>query len=782
MALKHSLLATASAVFFLTSAAHAQETTTERESAIDKVLGTVTVTATKKANVENVQDVPVAVTAFNSDTLDALNVRDLGSLSYSTPNVSLTDAGTSRGVANFSIRGLGINSTIPSIDPTVGVFVDGVYLGTNSGVVLDLFDLDSVEILRGPQGILFGRNTTGGAVLINTGNPTDEFHWKARATVETPIDDNRGGPNSTVQATVSGPLIEGKLNGKLGVYYNSDAGYFENLYNGDNQGEAQTSIVRGALEWMPTDNITVLGKVERFETRGDGPVGQNRGLFDRESFDFSINEPGLQDSEATFATLRTDIDVDFGNGRITNIIGYRDTSGVTVGDIDATPLTLFHSGSDSSQEQFSEELRYAGTFGKADVTVGGFYFNQEVRYTEIRNLPSTRPATFPASLPWMFYGGGAQDHNVYGLFGQVDYAVTDRLTAIFGLRYGYEEKDADITYIQPRPECSVVDGTCPTTGVNPYTGAPNGFSNKDDWSNWSPKIGFQYELDDTSQMYAHYTNGVRSGGYNFRITDPALFLSVFPDPNRKASTKEESVDSYEVGFKHQSDDGRAQFNAAVFYNKMSDIQRELNLPSPSAGVSQVILNTADAEILGVEAEGRYALTDNFLVTANVGIIDADYTSVDYDISSDGLVNGEDLRLDLPRVPEATYGIGAIYDLDLRDKGSLVARANFQHRDKSAYTDNNWGWTNAVDMLDANLTWNTPYEGLSVALFGKNLLDEVSAGNDTQLPFGGNVSVFVPGSTNRATGSNTPYAYNPAAGTFSPLIPGRRIGFEITMKR
>jgi iron complex outermembrane receptor protein len=774
MALKQSLLVTASAVFFLTSAAYAQETTTERESAIDKVLGTVTVTATKKANVENVQDVPVAVTAFNSDTLDALNVRDLGSLSYSTPNVSLTDAGTSRGVANFSIRGLGINSTIPSIDPTVGTFVDGVYLGTNGGVVLDLFDLDSVEILRGPQGILFGRNTTGGAVLINTGNPTSDFQWKARATVETPIDDDRGGPNSTVQATVSGPIVEGKLNGKLGVYYNSDAGYFKNLYNGDNQGEAQTSIVRGALEWLPTDDITFLGKVERFETRGDGPVGQNRGLFDRDTFDFSINNPGLQDSEATFATLRTDIDVSFGNGRITNIIGYRDTSGVTSGDIDATPLTLFHSGSETTTEQFSEELRYAGTFGKADVTIGGFYFNQDIAYTEIRSLPSVTAATF--------YGGGRQDQNVYGLFGQVDYAFTDKLTGIFGMRYGYEEKDVDITYIRPRPECSMVDNTCLQTGTNPFVpGEPNGFSNKDDWSNWSPKIGLQYQLDDTSQLYAHYTNGVRSGGYNFRITDAALFLSINPDPDNASSFDEETVDSYEVGFKHQTEDGRGQFNAAVFFNKMSDMQRELNLPSPSAGVSQVILNTADAEILGLEAEGRYALTDNLLITANVGIIDADYTSVDYDISSDGLVNGRDLRLDLPRVPEATYGIGAIYDFDLREKGSLVARANFQHRDKSAYTDNNWGWTNAVDMLDANLTWNTPYEGLSVAIFGKNLLDEVSAGNDTQLPFGGNVSALVPGSSNLATGANTPYAYYPAVGTFSPLIPGRRIGFEITMK-
>lgn len=774
MALKHSLLATASAVFFLTSAAYAQETTTERESAIDKVLGTVTVTATKKANVENVQDVPVAVTAFNSDTLDALNVRDLGSLSYSTPNVNLTDVGTSRGVANFSIRGLGINSSIPSIDPTVGVFVDGVYLGTNSGVVLDLFDLDSVEILRGPQGILFGRNTTGGAVLINTGNPTDEFRWKARASVETPIDDGRGGPNSTLQATVSGPLIEGKLNGKLGVYYNSDAGYFENLYNGDNQGEAQTSIVRGALEWMPTDDITVLGKVERFDTRGDGPVAQNRGLFDRDSFDFSINNPGLQDSEATFATLRTDIDVDFGNGRITNIIGYRDVNGETSGDIDSTPLTLFHSGSESSQEQFSEELRYAGTFGKAEVTVGGFYFTQEVRYTEIRSLPTLSAATF--------YGGGGQDHNVYGLFGQVDYAVTDRLTAIFGLRYGYEEKDADITYIRPRPACSVVDATCPTTGTNPFVpGEPNGFSNKDDWSNWSPKIGFKYELDDTSQVYAHYTNGVRSGGYNFRITDPALFLSIFPNPNLDAATDEENVDSYEIGFKHQTEDGRGQFNAAVFFNDISDMQRELNLPSPSSGVSQVILNTADAEILGFEAEGRYAVLDNLLLTANVGVIDADYTDVWYDISSDGLINGRDLALDLPRVPETTYGFGFIYDHDLGDKGTLVARANFQHRDKNAFTDNNWGWMNAADMVDANLTWNTPYEGLSVALFGKNLLDEVTAGNDTQLPFGGNVSALVPGSSNLSTGVNTPYAYYPGAGTLSPLIPGRRIGFEITMK-
>jgi len=131
--------------------AQAQETA-ERETAVDRVLQKVTVSATKKKDVENVQDVPISVTAFNSDTLDALNVTTIEDLSYSSPNVSLDDVGTARGTANFAIRGLGVNSSIPSIDPAVGVFIDGVYLGVNNGVVVDLFDVDSIEVLRGPQG------------------------------------------------------------------------------------------------------------------------------------------------------------------------------------------------------------------------------------------------------------------------------------------------------------------------------------------------------------------------------------------------------------------------------------------------------------------------------------------------------------------------------------------------------------------------------------------------------------------------------------------------------
>lgn len=742
----------------------------DEQNAIARVLNTVTVTATKKTDVEDVQSVPVSVTAFNADTLDALKVRDLQSLSFSTPNVTLDDIGTARGTANFQIRGLGVSSSIPSIDPTVGVFIDGVYMGVNNGIVFDLFDLDSVEILRGPQGLLFGRNTTGGALVVNTGNPTDTFEYKLRAAVEGPVDDDRGGVNSYLQGVVSGPLVEGKLNGKIGAYFNNDDGYFKNLATGNNHGAAETTIVRGALEFFATENLTFLGKLEANTSEGDGPSAQNRGIYDRNSFDFAINNEGFYENDVLQGSLRTDLDVDFGNGTITNIFGYRSYEAETSADIDATPLTLFHSGTEFDQEQFSNELRYNGVFGQADVTTGVYYFEQDILYTENRTIPSD-----PRGV---YYGGGDQNHTVFGLFGQVDYEINDKLTLIGGLRYSAEEKTVGITYVQPRAMCSVVNGTCPTTGVNPITGDNNGFDDSQDWSNWTPKVGFQYFATDATLVYGNYTKGFRSGGYNFRITAPAAFEALFPEGDSRAFDEEE-VDSFEIGVKYETEDGRGQLNVAAFYTDIQNMQREVNAAGPTSGVVQTILNTADAEIAGLEVEGRYAVTDNLLFTANIGLTDAEYTDALFDISGDGAIDGGDLALALPRVPEVTFGFGVLYDADLGNLGNLVTRVNYSNRDEVAFTDSNFGWINAAEMVDADLTWNTPVNGMSVSLYGRNMLDEVQAGGDTQLPFGGNVAFAAPGGTNLANGVNAPFDPNPAAGTFSPLKKGRVIGLELT---
>ncbi|MEM8615899.1 MAG: TonB-dependent receptor, partial [Pseudomonadota bacterium] len=561
-------------------------------------------------------------------------------------------------------------------------------------------------------------------------------------------------------------------NGKFGVYFNDDDGYFKNLANGENHGAAETIIVRGGLEFFATENLTFLAKLEASETDADGPSAQNRGIYDRDSFDFAIDNEGLIENEVLQGSLRTDWDIPLGNGTITNILGYRSYEAITDGDIDATPLFLFHSETEFDQEQISNELRYNGQFGPADVTTGLYYFEQDILYTENRAIPSDPRGEY--------FGGGDQNHTVFGLFGQVDFAVTDALTLIGGLRYSAEEKTVGITYVQPRPFCSVLSGTCPTEGTNPITGDNNGFTDSNDWSNWTPKLGFQYFFTDTAQVYGNYTRGFRSGGYNFRITAPAAFEAIAASTGSFAFDEEE-VDSFEIGAKVESEDGRAQLNAALFYTDIKNMQREVNEAS-DAGVAQTILNTADAEIAGLELEGRYAVTNNLLLTANVGLIEAEYQDAFFDISSDGVVDANDLTLALPRVPEMTFGFGALYDLDLGNGTSLVTRVNYQNRDEVAYTDSNFGWINEAEMVDADLTWNTPVEGLSLSLYGRNLLDQVQAGGDTQLPFGGNVAALAPGGENRADGVNEPFSPNPAAGTFSPLKKGRVVGLELTFTR
>ncbi|AUX68679.1 TonB-dependent receptor [Porphyrobacter sp. HT-58-2] len=743
-----------------------------RASALDDI-NEILVTGTKKKDAENVQDIPLAVTAFNAGTLEAFKIRDISGLSFQAPTVSLDQVGTSRGTANFTVRGLGINSSIPSIDPTVGVFVDGVYLGINGGVVFDLFDLDSVEILRGPQGVLFGRNVTGGAVVINTGNPTEDFRGKFRAAVDGPVDGGRGGANYTVSGVVSGPIIEDVLLFKVGAYYNKDEGYFRNLAAetipnlSENHGKAETKILRGALE-ARLGGLTLLGKLDYFESDGDGPSAQNRAFFDRNSFDIAIDNPGGYSNEIWTGSLTATVDI--GRGTLTNVFGWRKYDATTDGDIDATPEFLFHSTTETAQEQFSNELRYAISFDKLDLTVGGFYFNQDLAYTEVRQLPRATPLTF--------FGGGRQDHEVLGLFANAQWEFIDSLSLIAGIRWNQETKDAAVTFVRPRLQaCSVVQGTCPTTGNNPIpfpTGIePNGFEDRIRFRNLSPKLGLQYEFAD-SQLYGHWSRGFRSGGYNFRITNVGIFNRAVAETGL-LGFDEEQVDNFEIGGKFQTADASFTLNVAGYVTKVGNMQREVNLAGVGEGVVQNILNTADATIKGVEAEARMRVSPSLAFTANIGIIDAGYDEVLFDISGDGQINDADLALSLPRVPPITVGAGLIHDWDL-GSSNILTRVNYQYRDRAAYTDDNFGWLNDLSNLEANITWNTPIRGLSLSIYGRNLLDQVQEGGDTQVPFGSGAPTTGPRGPN-STGVQRPFQAQPGLGTFSPLMRGRNVGIE-----
>lgn len=702
------------------------------------LLEEIIVTATKKAGGVNIKDAPLAMTAFGEAQLEALHAQDIQSLSYLSPNVQLETIGTAKGVANFSIRGLGINSSIPSIDPTVGVFVDGVYLGIIAGVVFDTFDLESVEVLRGPQGILFGRNVTGGAVLVNTKDPSDEMEMSGKFSLET-------GLNYTVSGSVSGPLnSDGTIKAKIAAYYNKDEGYFTNEFDGSEYGKSETKLVRGAVSFSPSDGFETSIKYEYGQQDGDGPASKNNGLYDRDNFEFYVDGPSVTDNQWQSLTWTTTLDVDFGDGTITNIAGWRDFESTGSSDIDSSPLIFgplwaFHANFGTDQDQISNELRYNGTFNKIDVTAGIYYFSQDIDYIEQRLI-----------LGGMLNitGGGIQDQTTWGAFTQFDYHLNDTVTLNVGGRYSSEKKAVTIATLLPTgpATCDIATGGCTSFD----------YIDDDKWTSFSPKVGFQWAATENSNVYGFWTIGYRSGGYNFRNTS-ALFTP-FPFGQEKQS-------SFEVGVKADLADNRLRVNAAVFHNTITDMQREVNLADPIAGVVQIIDNTADATITGFEFDMQYAVSDVLTMTANVGHVSGKYTDVLFDISGDGVVNANDLALEIPRLAPWTYGLGLLFNTDT-GFGSVSGQVFYNNRAQASYTDNNEGFLQGADMVDANLSLAFGDSGASISVYGKNLLNVTTVGGDTQLPaeFG-------------------PFPFNPGVNsTFSPLNKGRVIGVELKFVR
>ena len=729
--------------------AQEEEQPGERAGVSSTLMEEITVTARKRE--EAVQQVPISVSAFSGDQIEALKVRDLKGLSIAMPNVAMDDIGTTRGVANFSIRGLGINSSIPGIDPTVGVFVDGVYLGLNAGVVFDMFDIQSLEVLRGPQGTLFGRNVTGGAVLINTRRPSDEFELSLRAAVDG-NPDGSGGLNYYFMGAVSGPIGD-TLGGRLSVYHNEDRGWFENLYDGSNFGKASTTIFRPVLSWEPTDDLTIQLRWEHMDSDNDGPPSQTHtngsgvpgffANFERDSFDFSIDEGGYLDMELDFVTAQLDWDVPFGNGTITNIFGWRDYFHDSYGDIDAQPAWLFHARSINGQEQFSNELRYNGIFGDANVTVGVYWFDNEINYSELRDLLGIATGGVAPALTQT--GGGILKVESLAGFGAVDYALNESWTLNAGIRYTTEDKDAQIATLTRNVNnpCVVYNGECVYD-----------FVDSDSWSAWSGKLGFTWFLSDDQRLYAHWTRGQRSGGYNLRNT--AIDTVNFgPGP-----FDEETVDSYEIGFKSELG-GRGRLNAAVFYTTIDDMQREVNEADPFAGVVQIIRNTADAEVYGFEVDGTFAVGSDTVILASLGWVDPSYRTVRFDLNGDGVVDEKDKALKLPRAAEWTFSVGLTHDW-LLDSGAIASfRVNYAYRDDSIYTDNNLGYLLSQDILDFGFDYTTANQHWVFSLYARNLLDSVNHGGDTQLP-----PLLGP---------------VPTGGTFSPLVKGAIVGLEATFR-
>lgn len=723
------------------------------------LLEKVTVTARKRE--EPIQNVPLSVTHFSSEEIDALKVRNLESLAVKMPNVALDDIGTVGGIANFSIRGLGINSSIPSVDPTVGVFVDGVYFGANiGGALFDTLDIESIEVLRGPQGTLFGRNVTGGAILINTKKPGDTLEVSFRTSFE------GGGEslNSYYMGTVGGPLGE-TVSARITAYTNQDNGWFKNLHTGKAFGDLDVRMVRPVFVWEPTDDLNLVLRYQYDSIDGDGPAAQNHtngfgvsnaaANFDRDSHDFSINNEGKRENEAHFFSARADWDVGFGNGTITNIFGWRDSETFSAVDLDASPLELMSAQAWSNYRQWSNELRYTGRFfEKLNATTGVYYFSNKINYHENRSLLTAAIAAsglpFPPGTDVSQFGGGNYDVETLGLFLSLDYDLTSQLTLTAGTRYTRDKRKGEIALIPtssplaPLPSCNIVEG--PACEFD--------FIDEETWHSWSPKLGATYYISGEANVYGHWTRGFRSGGYNLRNLSPVHS----PGPY-----DEETIDSFEAGFKVTKDRGRLY--GAAFYNMIDDMQREINFPDPALGIVQLIDNTADVETYGFELDGLFAIAENLFLTGSVGYVNPEYTKVKHDLNRDGTLDVKDLALELPRAAKWTYSVGLTHNTGAASWGRMTSRISYAYRDKSYFTDDNRGYILEQNILDAGIDIIPANGRFSIGLYGKNLLDEVKHGGDSTLP---------------STLGASPLSA-PLGGTFSPLAKGRIFGVQLTYR-
>ncbi|MDA9847346.1 TonB-dependent receptor, partial [Luminiphilus sp.] len=602
------------ALFF---AIYASSPLAQQTNALEEIV----VTATKR--VQSLQDVPIAVNAFNADTIEVAGINNAGDLAILTPALNI-NVNTNPFAARMIIRGVGTAQTDPALEPSVGLFIDGVYLGRTGLGMSDLTDIERIEVLQGPQGTLYGKNTNAGAISVITKKPNFE---ESEGYVEASVGNYS---MSKLTASASGPLTQ-NLAYRLSGNINQRDGYYDNSAGVDFN-DADDWNIQGKLQWEPTESLSILlsgSRVERdttccgadavqTESVNNELVAQGLSPDSNDPYDYNVQSNADNRFAMESDLLSMTIDYDAGWGAIKSITAWNDYSYRVDQDPDRSELDILTLSNDKfSGDSFSQELRFtASPTDNVDYMLGAFYLEQNTKRggdepfvfigDDIITIGSQQDLPFPLPFNFLVQPGDSltvdmnQDAETIAFFGQGTWHIGDQWHITGGLRWSDEEKKSDLfsqTYSTAFSN-QILGASFLDSVSTPIDATLERSSDNVDWM-----LSAVLDISDDSMVYASAGTGTKSGG--FQTVNGTADDREFDD---------EDTTTYELGIKSTLLDARLRINAAAFYSEIENFQAQRQLET---GLGTYVSNEAKVETSGVDFQVEAAPMPNLVLSAGL---------------------------------------------------------------------------------------------------------------------------------------------------------------------
>lgn len=689
------------------ASAHAQDapqstgsTTTAAKTSEAKQLEGVKVTARKRE--ETLQDVPIAVSAFTAQSLFNQNVQNLGDLQGKVPSLQVYAARGSNTTLTAYIRGIGQADPTWGFDPAVGIYLDDVYMARPQGALLDVFDVNRIEVLRGPQGSLYGKNTIGGAIKYVSNPLPTQTQGSVEATVGTHGEKD-------VKANVAGATSDGVWRGRIAYASEHNDGFGTDLTDGSRNGNKNTNAARASLGFFPTSNfnaqLTVDGLRDNSNPRGAKMLTTNSfyPAYQPLSSDFDTRSgmPQVNNTKlwGTALTLNWIVNQDW---TLKSITSYRGSSTNSNIDFDTLPVQVADVSAVYKDHQFTQELQANYDNGGAVHGVFGLYYFDGTAEGSIHNIFLGSPPY--STLGYSQYGstGGSIGTKSYAGYGDFTWDISPVWSLDVGLRLTDEKKSAVIQNYA----FANASFTTPIATLADFSGAHTS-------RNASPKVSLDYSATDQIKLYGSYSEGFHSGGYNIRANCSAIPESCRP-------IEDEKVQSYELGSKMSFFDDSLMMNTALFHNVYSNIQLSVftsyTLPNGSQGFFGDFTNAGKGHIDGLEEEFAWKPAEYWTFSGNFAYLHTKYTQFE----SAGVNIADTQRF--TNAPKWSGGLNLERTFPLANGGSVSGRINYTYQ-TSVYPETtlsplimqpSYGLWNAGVIWQIDQPWTLSLQGTNLA--------------------------------------------------------------------